>query len=89
MCFCLLLVTCTCCKMFLKKIGNLYLGFMLWSNLDIVMVSGVAMVRKNMDIEPRSTLLSTKGKKKPNCLGFGSILHQFGIWEIFGAIFYT
>ncbi len=26
-------------------------------------MSGVAMVRKNMDSEPRSTILSTKGKK--------------------------
>jgi hypothetical protein len=47
----------------LGKKRNLYLGFMLWFNLDIVMVSSVAMARKNMDIEPRSTLLSTKGKK--------------------------
>ncbi len=36
---------------------------MLWSDLGIVIMSNVAMARKNMDNEPGSRMLSTKGEK--------------------------
>jgi len=45
-------------------------------------MSGVAMVGKNMDSEPGSTMLSEEGKKRLNCSGFGSILSQFRVQEI-------
>jgi len=68
---------------------------MLWSNLGIVIVLGVAMVGKNMDSEPGSTLLSTKGEKDLIArglvwyyvnLGYGKFVEQFVMPKLYNEL---